>query len=338
MPGISVILPVYQGEKYLKKCVESVQNQSFTDWELVIVDDGSTDGTSSICDECAAADERIRVIHRKKNSGVSAARNIGLDEARGDFIAFLDADDRYEYQALESVWALQQQTGADTVGFGHLFLAHDGSKSEMTLLSEGIYDQAAITERIVKPLLGERLVSPVLAGNVWRYLFSAKLIRSAAMKFTGSYKEDELFVLEYFCHAKKLTATEKPLYRFFLNPSAARFRYRADFYQTFRRYMAAKGTIVKKYGLGALCPQWEENNNWAGLLSAVENEYSRENPLPARKKQKNVEELCKKEELAAAIAALTPAGLNPSRQMIANYIKGRHFFMLTQMYRLQFGI
>ena len=78
MPGISVILPVYQGEKYLKKCVESVQNQSFTDWELVIVDDGSTDGTSSICDECAAADERIRVIHRKKNSGVSAARNIGL--------------------------------------------------------------------------------------------------------------------------------------------------------------------------------------------------------------------------------------------------------------------
>ena len=337
MPGISVILPVYQGEKYLKKCVESVRNQSFEDWELIIVNDGSTDATAAIAGECAAADSRIRVIHRKKNGGVSDARNIGLNEARGDYIAFLDADDRYEYKALETLWALLQ-SGADTAGCGHLFLSHDGSKSGMTLLPEGIYDEAAIREKIVTPLFGERLVSPVFPGNVWRYLFSAKIIRNGAIRFTGSFKEDELFVLEYFCHARKLAVTTQPLYRFFLNPSAARFRYRRDFDQAFRRYMAAKTALAEKYNLTALAPQWETNNNWAGLLSAVENVYSKENSLPARKKQKAVEALCRQEEMAAAIAALDPVGLNPSRQMIANYIRGKHFFLLTQMFRLKFGI
>ena len=337
MPSISVILPVYQGEKYLKKCVESVQNQSFQDWELLIVDDGSTDSTPAICEECAAADDRIRVIHRRKNGGVSEARNIGLNEASGDFIAFLDVDDRYEYQALETVWSMQLQSGADTVGFGHLFLAHDGSKSTMTLLPEGIYDEAAIRERIVTPLLGERLVSPVFAGNVWRYLFSAKLIRSAALRFTGTYKEDELFVLEYFCHAKKLAVTAKPLYRFFLNPSAARFRYRKDLDEAVRRHLNCKRALAEKYALGDLMPQWEANSTWAGLLSLVENTYSRENPLPVRKKQKAVEDLCAREEMAAAIAALSPAGLNPNRQMTANYIRGKHYFLLTQMFRLKNG-
>lgn len=337
MPGISVILPVYQGEKYLKKCVESVQNQSFEDWELLIINDGSTDATAAIADECAAGDDRIRVFHRKKNSGVSEARNIGLNEAKGDFIAFLDADDRYEYKALETLLALLQ-SGADTAGCGHLFLSSDGSKSEMTLLPEGIYEEAAIREKIVTPLFGERLASPVFPGNVWRYLFSAKIIRNNGIKFTGSFKEDELFVLEYFCNAKKLAVTTQPLYRFFLNPSAARFRYRKDFDQAFRRYMTAKKALAAKYDLAALAPQWEANNNWAGLLAAVENVYSRENSLPARKKQKEVEALCKREDMAAAMAALDPVGLNPSRQMIANYLKGKHFFLLTQMFRLKFGI
>ena len=178
----------------------------------------------------------------------------------------------------------------------------------------------------------------MFAGNIWRYLFCAKVIRAAGLKFTGSYKEDELFVLEYFCHAQKLAVTGKPLYRFFLNPSAQRFRYRKDLYRAFQRYMACKAELAKKYALEELAPQWRENNNWAGLLNLVDNEYKRENRATAREKQKAVQALCEKEEMAAAITAITPAGLNPNRQMAANFIKGKHFFMLTQMYRLKFGI
>ena len=102
MPGISVIVPAYNAEKYLKNCVESVRNQTFQDWELLIVDDGSKDRTREIAMECAAGDDRVRVL-RKKNGGVSSARNLGLREAKGEYIAFLDADDRYECRCLEKI-------------------------------------------------------------------------------------------------------------------------------------------------------------------------------------------------------------------------------------------
>ncbi len=75
MPAISVIVPVYQAEKYIEACVESVRNQTFFDWELLLVDDGCTDGSPALCDRCAAGDGRIRVLHKEKNGGVSAARN-----------------------------------------------------------------------------------------------------------------------------------------------------------------------------------------------------------------------------------------------------------------------
>ena len=87
MPGISVIVPVYQAEKFLPACVESVTNQTFSDWELLLVVDGGTDRSPAICDRFAAADSRIRALHQPKNAGVSEARNRGLREARGEFIA-----------------------------------------------------------------------------------------------------------------------------------------------------------------------------------------------------------------------------------------------------------
>ncbi|MBQ6985582.1 MAG: glycosyltransferase family 2 protein, partial [Oscillibacter sp.] len=95
MPAISVIVPVYQGEALLPGCVESVRRQTFDDWELLLIDDGSTDNSRTLCEHYAAGDARIRVLAQPRNLGVSAARNRGLQEARGDYVAFLDADDRY---------------------------------------------------------------------------------------------------------------------------------------------------------------------------------------------------------------------------------------------------
>lgn len=92
MVCLSIIVPVYNTEKYLKNCIESVLKQTFSDWELILVDDGSTDSSGSICDQYAQADNRIKVIH-KPNGGLSAARNTGIDHSRGKYITFLDSDD-----------------------------------------------------------------------------------------------------------------------------------------------------------------------------------------------------------------------------------------------------
>ena len=84
MPSISVIVPVYQAENFIRDCVESVRQQTFSDWELLLVDDGCTDGSPAICDELARTDDRIRVFHKEQNSGVSETRNVGLDHAQGE--------------------------------------------------------------------------------------------------------------------------------------------------------------------------------------------------------------------------------------------------------------
>ena len=101
-PQISIIVPVYNSEKYLGVCIDSILSQSFRDFELILVDDGSKDSSAQICDEYASQDKRVRVIH-KVNGGVSAARNDGLDIAKGEYVTFIDSDDWVEREFLSTI-------------------------------------------------------------------------------------------------------------------------------------------------------------------------------------------------------------------------------------------
>ena len=114
---ISVIIPVYNVEPYLRKCLDSVVNQTYKDLEILIIDDGSTDGSGAICDEYGNIDSRIRVFHTE-NKGLSCARNLGLDESKGDWIGFVDSDDLIEPDMYEVLLEKAEETGADVVECG----------------------------------------------------------------------------------------------------------------------------------------------------------------------------------------------------------------------------
>lgn len=114
MPLVSIIVPVYNIEKYISKCIESVLSQTFKDWELILVDDGSTDNSGKICDEYALKDNRIKVIH-KENEGVTATRDKGVKEAQGEFLFFIDGDDYITDNALELLINKQKENDADLV-------------------------------------------------------------------------------------------------------------------------------------------------------------------------------------------------------------------------------
>ena len=113
-PKISVIVPVYKAEKYLHRCVDSILSQTFTDFELILVNDGSPDNCGAICDEYAQKDNRVRVFH-KENGGVSSARNLGLDNAKGEWITFVDSDDWLKPGCLEQ---LTNKLDADMIKCG----------------------------------------------------------------------------------------------------------------------------------------------------------------------------------------------------------------------------
>lgn len=334
MPCVSVICPVYQAEAYVGACVQSVMAQTFSDWELLLIDDGSTDGSAALCDQYAAQDARIRAFH-KTNGGVSSARNLGLQEARGAAIAFLDADDQFDPRFLETLWSLRERTGADTAACAHLNLFPDGSQQAELALPAGLYDRQGILDGIVYPLLGDRLVPPVFNGFIWRYLFSADIIRGAAISFEGAYLEDELFLMEYFCNAGKLAVTDEPLYRYLFNPASATRKYMKDFLQVFRRFMERKEALAARYQLDGARPQWREDSNWAGLLIAIGNEYARGNEKSIPQRRQAVEALCRQPEMAHAIQALSPRGLGRNKQIVADLVRGGHFSLLTLLYRLK---
>ena len=333
MPRISVIMPVYQAEQFLERSVGSVLDQSFQDWELLLVDDGCRDGSPALCDRFASRDPRVRVFHRKKNAGVSEARNLGLHEAKGDYIAFLDADDAFLPAALATLLELAERAGADSAGCAHLNVAPDGGQRPERLLPAGEYDAAGIREHIVYPLLGDRLQVPVFNGFIWRFLFSAKLLRGIA--FEGAYLEDELFLMEYFLHAQKLAMVDKPLYLYLQNPASVTRRYLPRYREEFQRFLERKRALVQRYGLDGLCPGWEDNTCWAGLLIAVGNEFAPGNSKSMGEKSAYVKELCSAPEFARAMANLKPNGLAGNKGLVAKLLLGRHFTLLALLYRIK---
>lgn len=127
---ISVIVPVYNVEPYLRKCLDSIVNQTYRDLEILVIDDGSTDGSGKICDEYAEKDERVKVFHTK-NRGLSCVRNLGLDEAKGEWIGFVDSDDWIEPDMYECLLSRAEETGADVVECG-VFLEYRNRRLENT--------------------------------------------------------------------------------------------------------------------------------------------------------------------------------------------------------------
>lgn len=334
MPSVSVIVPVYKAEKILRTCTDSILGQSFRDLELLLVDDGSPDGSGALCDAIAGEDSRVRVLHQE-NGGVSSARNAGLAAARGDYIAFCDADDSFEPDALERLYTALAESGADTAGCGHFYVWPDGRvQAEAGALPAGVYGPEEMRTGIVDPLLGKRLDfgSGVFNGFIWRFLFSRAVIRDHGITFEGAYLEDELFLMEYFLHARKLAMVDEPLYRYLQNPASVTRNYLPGYMDVFRRFMERKRALAEEYGLGADMPDWEDNSVWAGLLIAVGNEYAPGNPRPLKEKTASIKELCGQPDVAHAIAHLRPTGLAGNKQMVANLVLGGHFTLLSLLY------
>ena len=154
-PEISIIVPVYKVEKYLNECIDSILAQTFTDFELILVDDGSPDNCPALCDAAAEKDSRVRVIHQQ-NKGLSGARNAGIDVARGNWLSFIDSDDTVEKTFCEKLYRAATESGAELAACNMLFLEVDGSLSgyqEHPLRDEVISQDEAFHRIRLAPLI-----------------------------------------------------------------------------------------------------------------------------------------------------------------------------------------
>ena len=152
------------------------------------------------------------------------------------------------------------------------------------------------------------------------------------MQFEGAYLEDELFLMEYFCYAKKLVMVENHLYCYLQNPASVTHRYMKNYMETFHRFMERKTELVERLGLAEHCPLWRQNSNFAGLLIAIGNEYARGNHVSLSKKRERVQEIAALPEMEEALRTVHPGKQSRNKAIVTALVRRKRFGLLTILY------
>lgn len=259
-PQISVIVPVYNAEKYLKQCIDSILSQDFTDFELLLIDDGSKDSSGSICDKYEQKDKRIKVFH-KKNGGVSSARNLGIDKAQGEYITFIDSDD---YINPYYIATLMSCPTADLVVIGCKML----DKNKCIKLEYTYQESILSTRKDIARCLSQTL-NQLPFWAPWCKLFKREIIKQHTIYFNTQIRqfEDSIFLHVYLLYCKTIalrsgtaynyTTETGPLYKRTLSED----EYLYHVQMTYQAY----NNITKHFNFS--CPSFEKEMNKGLLLS-----------------------------------------------------------------------
>lgn len=212
LPLVSVIVPIYGIQAYLPKCIDSLLDQSFSSFELVLVDDGSPDNCPDICDSYAKRDTRIKVIH-KENGGLLSARKAGLENSSGKYIAFVDGDDWVDKFYLDTLYKLAIANNADLVVTGH-FREFDGKIETIKPKTAGIYEENEIKTSILpKAIYNGEFCEHGISTYVWNKLFKKELLASILMDVPNDIimGEDAAISYSYLAVTRKLVISRIPL-------------------------------------------------------------------------------------------------------------------------------
>lgn len=215
MPTVSVIVPVYKVEKYIRRCVDSILSQTISDFELILVDDGSPDNCGAICDEYAARDSRIRVLHLQ-NGGASKARNAGLDAAQGTYIAFCDSDDWWDTKLLECAVQSLENGNYDWFSFHFRYVMGDGKTQEVDHPEEEVVFG---TWQNKTEFICNRFLQGDFAWSVWARVFRRRIIEQNKIRFCetcGDYAEDLGFCTKYLFCSNAVVFKQVCLYNYYL--------------------------------------------------------------------------------------------------------------------------
>ncbi|GGE30547.1 hypothetical protein GCM10011391_06510 [Pullulanibacillus camelliae] len=250
-PKISIIVPIYNVEPYLHCCIDSILAQSFTDFELILVDDGSTDQCGSICESYKGKDDRVRVIHQN-NQGVSAARNRGIEASKGDFIGFVDPDDKIAREMFQQLYSAVSHTTIDMV--------------ICPILTINVVKQTRTTSQlwreVNRPLLNETITSDIIPSMLRQHrsysiyscnnkLYRRALIRNKNIWFEEGrqHSEDVRFNFRLLPFARSIIFIDSTAYLYFVRPRASLTQsFRTDLFDYIADNRRFNESLCKRYG------------------------------------------------------------------------------------------
>ncbi len=336
MPTVSIIVPVYNAQAYLHKCIDSLLSQSFQDFELILVNDGSKDNSGKICDEYAEKDNRIKVIH-KENGGVSTARNRGLDEAQGTYIMFCDSDDFIKEDFSAPVVELADGNEDCLVLCGITQLKDDNSTHDVLCPAFSRGEKVSMSNVDFCDLYVKlNNIEPFLLMNMpYNKLFSRRIIEEHHLRFDTSihYNEDFIFNLNYLDKVNTVKIYNESVYYYYVDaPGSLCKRYFKDLMEMFRvKEDTLKATILDKASDKDGARRVYSTLIFNDTHRAINNTFSPSNPASEKEKIKYCTKLIRDKRFVESIKYADKKGYNPLHIMALNFKNYRLIHFLKKI-------
>lgn len=302
---VSIIMPVYGVEDYVGKSIESIQAQTFTNWELWAVDDGSPDKSGEICDRYAEKDTRIKVIH-KENGGAPSARNVAIDKATGDYLYFMDSDDWTENTMIEDMVEIAEENNSQLVVAGYYIDTYynDTEKytQEQSVPSRVFESQQEFRENAHKLFDQNLLYTP------WNKLFKADYIKENKLYFPNTFWDDFPFNLSVIADIERVAVTDKKYYHFIRKRAESETaKYRSDMYEKREEENGWLNDLYKKWGVSS--PQIDEflaRRYIERIIGCIENVTNKNCTLSASEKKTEIKKMISSESVKKALKIMKP--------------------------------
>ena len=322
-PYFSLVLPIYNVAPYLKRCIDSILVQNFKDYEIILVDDGSTDASPQICDVYAGSYPNIRVIH-KANGGLSSARNAGFEIAEGEYIWWIDSDDWIEQGALERLHMVSCENKPDIVKF-HYFRVEKESQEIFCNIEPGAYVGTEEVDKLLHSACytsGKYLLSACF--HMYRRLFLKRTnVTFISEKMVGS--EDYLFNLCVLPMAQSVYVLPMPLYSYYLRAGSLTQTYKKDLLERYERLYEASSEAYKRAGL---FDQYRKAISFFYVWHLIRGicmtqEYQAQQEHSLKDGRKNVKKMLRSSSLQEAIAHCDTRKLSLKQKMMIFAMKAK---------------
>ncbi len=340
-PKVSIIVPVYNAEKYLERCIDSLKNQTLEDIEIILVDDSSTDSSLEMCNKMALEDSRIKVIH-KVNEGAGYARNAALEIASGEYIGFLDSDDFVEVEMFKTLYEKAMEYGSDLVMSGVLFVDGNMFSKEGECIRKTYFDKDTHfdTDESLKMLrMGIVGATPddvddsKYGMSIWKNLFKAEVIKQNNITFRSEREilsEDALFMIDYISFIKKATGINEAFYNYCRNEDSISKAYKKD---RFEKSLVFVTEVEKRFQKDINPEEYQVyiNRFWQAMcrvLCSQEIMYAKDNNIKYTDLKKRLKAVCTHGFTVRALKSY-PIGTLPLKQRVFAYgIKYRLYLLL----------
>lgn len=339
-PFFSVVLPVYGVEKYLDRCVESIIAQDFTDFEIILVDDGSKDNCPALCDEWSRKDKRIKTIH-KQNAGLGMARNTGLDAASGEYIFFVDSDDYILPGMLSQCKEKIEETGCDIVFYGYKRMSKTGD----VLLDlvpgpeKELYDdKEEIKNKLLCDFLGRdpyKGISRGLRISVCTCCMNIEMLRANNLRFVSEREyisEDIYFYLELFSNLSKVVFIKESFYCYCQNEGSLTFSYKEDRFERQKKFYLDSVELVKGLGYDSKVILMQAVPFISNVMSCLKMEVANKREVGLKACYKKIKGICCDEVFYKAVSEYPSDKLVNSWKLFSYCI--RHKLILVLMLKM----